>query len=174
MLGGLFKSIRRIPKIIGYAAGKGLTSKRSGALEIDAEGTSTSVTGITTGGTLPQFTSNPPTLIVAPTSSRPPHFTYQPTGMQFPATVPVLLCFSSTWSYSLDDVRRRRPDFRIMPPSINIVRSETAHFFPGTINNTDASSSAGNTSERTTFMLYDHDDHTPTPILPLSRQISSI
>lgn len=62
----------------------------------------------------------------------------------------------------VDDVRRRRPDFRIMPPSINIARSETAHFFPGTTNNTDTSSSASN-----------HDHRTPTPTPPLSRQISS-
>lgn len=169
ILGGLVKSIRRIPKIIGYAAGKGSASKRNGALEAEGEGTSPSVTGITSGCTLPQYTSNPPTPVVAPIPSRPHHYAHQPTGMQIQTTA-----FSPPPEVvRIDDVRRRRPDFRIMPPSINIARSETAHFFPGTTNNTDASSSASNTAERTTVMLYNHDHHTPTPTPSLSRQISS-
>ena len=56
VLGGLVKSIRRIPKIVGCGAGrKGATSKRRGTLGTDGEGTSTSVTGII-GSTLPQYT----------------------------------------------------------------------------------------------------------------------
>jgi hypothetical protein len=172
VLGGLIKSIRRIPKIVGYGAGsKGTTSKRRGTLGTDGEGTSTSVTGIT-GSTLPKYTSNPPTPVVAPIPSRPHRYAHQSMGMQIPMTVPVLGS-SPPEVVRLDDVRRCRPDFRIMPPSINIARSETAHFFPGTTNNTDSSSSADNTAERTTVMLYNHDHHTPTPTPPLSRQISS-
>jgi hypothetical protein len=168
LLGGLLKGIRRIPNIIGYGAGEGATSKRSATLGTDGEGTSTSATGITTGSTLPQYTSNPPTPVVAPIPSRPHRYAHQPLGMQSP-----LGSSPPPEVVRLDDVRRRRPDFRIMPPSINIARSETAHFFPGTTNNTDSSSSAGNTAERTTVMLYNLDHHTPTPTPPLSRQISS-
>ena len=140
VLGGLVRSIRRIPKIIGYGS-KGVTSKRKGSLGIDGEGTST---GITSGSTLPQYTSNPPTPIVAPIPSRPHHYAHQPMGIQIPMTAPVLRSSPPPEVVRLDDVRRRRPDFRIMPPSINIARSETAHFFPGTTNNTDTSSSASN------------------------------
>ena len=161
VLGGLVKSIRRISKIIRYG-GKGARSK--GTLGTDREGT--------TGGSLPQYTSNPPTPIVAPIPSRPHHYAHQPMEMQIPTTVPVLGS-SPPEVVRLDDVRRCQPGFRIMPPSINIARSETAHFFPGTTNNTDSSSSAANTAERTTVMLYNHDHHTPTPTPPLSRQVSS-
>jgi hypothetical protein len=173
VLGGLVKGIRRIPKIIGYG-GKGATSKRKGTLGIvsDGEGTSTNVTGIT-GGSLPQYTSNPPTPIVAPIPSRPHHYAHQPTGMQIPMTAPVLRSSPPPEVVRLDDVHCSQPGFRIMPPSINIARSETAHFFPGTTNNTNtnSSSSAANTAERTTVMLYNQ-DHTPTPTPPLSLQIS--
>lgn len=173
VLGGLVNSIRRIPKIIGYGAGKEATSGTF-KLVTDGEGTSTSVTAITTGSTPPQYVSNPPTPVVAPIPSRPHHYAHQPMRMQIPLTVPVLESSPPPEVVRLDDVRRRRPDFRIMPPSINIARSETAHFFPGTTNNnTDSSSSAGNTADRTTVMLHNHDHHTPTPTPPLSRQISS-
>ena len=174
VLGGLVKSIRKIPKIIGYGAGKGATSNRRGTLGTEGgEGTSTSLTGLTTGSTLPQYTSNPPTPVVAPIPSRPHHYAHQPMGMQIPMTLPPLRSSPPPEVVRLDDVRRRRPDFRIMPPSINIARSETAHFFPGTTNNTDSSSSADNAAERTTVVLYDHDHHTPTPTPSISRQISS-
>ena len=173
VLGGLVKSIRRIPKIIGYGAGKGATSNRRGTLGTDGEGTSTSVTGLASGSTLPQYTSNPPTPVVAPIPSRPLHYAHQPMGMQIPMSVPVLGSSPPPEVVRLDDVRRHRPAFRIMPPSINIARSQSAHFFPGTTNNTDSSSSAGNTVDRTTVMLYNYDRHTPTPTPPLSRQISS-
>ena len=174
LLRGLVKGIRNIPNIIGYP-GKGVTSKPTGALGADGEGTSTSLTGITNGGALPQYTSNPPTPIVAPIPSHPHHYAHQPMGMQIPMTVPVSGFSPPPEVVRLDDVRRRRPDFRIMPPSINVARSETAHYFPGTTNNTDASSSASNPAEqeRTTVMLYSHDHHTPAPTPPLSRQISS-
>ena len=161
-----FKSIRRLPKVMfGRGASKGEHKGTSG----DGEGTSTSTIGITTGNTLPQYVSNPPTPVIA---HMPSHYTHQPIRMQMPISIPTVPMSGSSPPevVRLDDVRRRRPDFRIMPPSVNIARSETAHFFPGT---TDSSSSTANTAERTTVMLYNHDHQTPAPTPPLSRQISS-
>ena len=154
-IGGFVKNITRIPKMVfGYSASKG-------TLGVHGEGTST---------TLPQYVSNPPTPIVAPIPSHPHHYNHQSMGIQ----MPISSRSPPPEVVRLDDVRRRRPDFRIMPPSVNIARSETAHFFPGT---TESSSSAANTAERTTVMLYSHDRSTltptPTPTPSLSRQISS-
>ena len=182
-IGGFVKTIRRIPKVMfGYGAGKRTTLKRRGTFGADSEGTPTSVTGMTTrtGNTLPQYASNPPTPVVPPI---PSHYTHQQMGLQL-STVP-LSGSPPPEVVRLDDVRRRRPDFRIMPPSANIARSQTAHFYPGTNNShftdnrpdssSSSSAAAPNTAERTTVMLYHDPDPTPAPTspLPLSRQISS-
>jgi len=190
---GVAKSIRKLPKIMfGYGASKGTGLRRRGTLGTDGEGTSTTVTGITTwtGNTLPQYVSNPPTPVAGPIPSYFHHYNHQPMEIQMPRPRPMAVPVSGSPPpevVRLDDVRRRhRPSFRIMPPSTSIARSETAHFFPGpnamtrqssqfADNPTDSSSSAANTAERTTVMSYHHDSHTPTPTppLPLSRQISS-
>ena len=106
VLGGLVKSIRRIPKIIGYGAGKGATPNRTGTLGTDGEGTSTSVTGVTTGSTLPQYASNPPTPVVAPIPSRPHNYAHQPLGMHIPTTVPVFGPSPPPEVVRVDDVRQ--------------------------------------------------------------------
>ena len=171
VIGGVVKSIRRIPRIMfGYGTSKG-TLERKGTPG-DGEGTSTSVTGIASGNSLPQYVSNPPTPIVAPIPSHPHHYTHQQMETQM---VPILGSSPPPEVVRLDDVRRHCPSVRIMPPSINIARSETARFFPGTTttdNPTDSSSSTA-TAERTTAMMSNHDHHTHISTPSVSRQISS-
>lgn len=202
VMGGFVKSIRRIPNIMfGYGTGTGTARKlrRRGTLGTNGEGTPITVTGLGlashSGNTLPQYASNPPTPAVGSMPPNVHYYTHQPTGMQMQTTAPVERS-PPPEVVRLDDVRRHRQSFRIMPPSVNVARSETAHFFPGpnattrssqyTDNPTDCSSSTAaantantaNTADRTTVMLYHHDTYaptptTPTPPLPISRQISS-
>ncbi|KDR79490.1 hypothetical protein GALMADRAFT_1242928 [Galerina marginata CBS 339.88] len=180
-VGGLVKGIRKLPNAMFGRSSKNRL-KRQVTLET-VEGTSSSVTGMTTGNTLPLYTSNPATPTTGPGPSGL-HVSYrpaEPTILESPPPRVVRL------SDTQPQVQQKRPfSFRVPPPpSDSIEPEENSQLFsqdrPRFNEHLSSEGSiSSNPAERTTVMVYDRESRyydqnqqEPTMSQPVPQQVSS-
>ncbi|KAH9480310.1 hypothetical protein JR316_0006908 [Psilocybe cubensis] len=186
-VGGFVRRIRKLPKtVFGYGAGSGKPDLgNTGPHATSDTGTVSSITGMSTGNTLPLYTSNPTTPVVPGqvpsnlTGYRRP----QPHMMTSEPTIPESPLPSVV---RLDDNRRPNPTFRISPPSAEVEPPQNARLFAADgepfLDHSVSDGPPTNSADRTTFLVYNepetqyHSRNSHAPGLtppPVARQISS-
>ncbi|PPQ67725.1 hypothetical protein CVT25_009331 [Psilocybe cyanescens] len=182
-VGGFVKRIRRLPKsVFGYGAGAEMSDKSNSRPGATSD-TATSVTGMSTGNTLPLYTSNPPTPVVA--GPKPPGLNgyHRPHMVMSEPTIPESPLPSVV---RLEDHKRPNPSFRVSPPSGEIQPEHNGQLFAADgdpyFEHSVSDGLPSNLANRTTVMLYNDQEtqyygrnsHAPTPTPPVvARQLSS-
>lgn len=123
-VGGFVNGLRRLPKVVMRYGGSGEKRKFTRRGTFGTEGTATSVTGMTTGNTLPMYTSNPTTPVAGPSNVRYVQAMEMPPVPPLPETFP-----QGTIGTGIGSQRRRQPSFRITPPS-EVTEPEETHEYP--------------------------------------------
>ncbi|EDR04157.1 uncharacterized protein LACBIDRAFT_304756 [Laccaria bicolor S238N-H82] len=121
-VGGFVSGMKRIPRMMLRSGGSG--EKRRFFRRGPTSNTTESSTGMTTGNTLPQYASNPPTPVAGLPNVKYVQAMDMPTPM-----APSTEVLAPSFSPGAPIPRVRGPSFRVTPPSESIANEESAQFY---------------------------------------------
>ncbi|KAH9476301.1 hypothetical protein JR316_0011875 [Psilocybe cubensis] len=166
LMGGFFSGLKRLPKLVLKGGGEEKRQlKHKGTFNTD-EGTSTSVTGMTRGNTLPRYLSNP--------SIRPsnPQFAHRLSMAVANGSLPPGSTPATVYHLRTNTAGPQFPIVTITPASGSegIAEEEQAHFYDGppgiephqSMYREDAEYDRHRLNDRTTVMMYNTDSQAPS------------